>query len=101
MVRYANSHPAWPRVHRGEASIATLIKLRDAGMPPLDVIRAITIHAAEMLGWQGRIGAIKRGMLADLIAVAGDPVADIAELQHVRFVMRGGEVIRNDAALPR
>jgi imidazolonepropionase-like amidohydrolase len=99
----AGSDMCWfyPGKTRGDASIATLIKLRDAGMPSLDVIRAITINAAEMLGWQGRIGAIEPGMLADLIAVAGDPVADIAELQHVRFVMRGGEVIRNDAALPR
>jgi imidazolonepropionase-like amidohydrolase len=99
----AGSDMCWfyPGKTRGEASVATLIKLRDAGMPALDVIRAITINAAEMLGWQGRIGAIEPGMLADVIAVAGDPVADIGELQHVRFVMRGGEVIRNDAALPQ
>jgi len=86
---------------RGQASIATLIKLRDAGMPPLDVIRAITVNAAEMLGWQDRIGAIDSGKLADLIAVAGNPVADIAELEHVGFVMKGGEVIRNSVAPPR
>ena len=62
------------------------------------MIRAITTNAAEMLGWQDRIGAIEPGKFADLIAIAGDPVADIAELEHVRFVMKGGEVIRNDAA---
>lgn len=64
------SHPGKTR---GQASTATLIKLRDGGMPPLDVIRAITINAAEMLGWQDRVRAIEPGKLADLIAVAGDP----------------------------
>jgi imidazolonepropionase-like amidohydrolase len=47
-----------------------------------------------MLGWQDRIGAIEPGKFADLVAVTGDPVADISELERVRFVMKGGEVIR-------
>jgi imidazolonepropionase-like amidohydrolase len=83
---------------RGEASIAALVNLRAAGMSSLETIRAITSNAAEMLGWQDRIGAIEPGKFADLIAVAGDPVADITELEHVRFVMKGGEVIRNGVA---
>jgi imidazolonepropionase-like amidohydrolase len=82
----------------GQASVATLLNLRKAGMPALDVIRAITINAAEMLGWQDRIGAVDAGKFADLIAVAGDPVADITELERVRFVMKGGVVVRNDLA---
>jgi len=65
-------------------------------MPSLDVIRAITTNAAEMLGWQDRIGAIEPGKFADLIAVAGDPIADIRELERVRFVMNDGCTIRND-----
>ena len=65
-------------------------------MPSLDVIRAITSNAAEMLGWQDRIGTIEPGKFADLVAVAGDPIADITEIERVRFVMKGGEVIRND-----
>jgi imidazolonepropionase-like amidohydrolase len=99
----AGSDMCWfyPGKTRGEASTATVVKLRDAGMPPLDVIRAITINAAEMLGWQDRIGAIEPGRFADLIAVAGDPVADITELERVRFVMKGGEIIRNSVAPPR
>jgi imidazolonepropionase-like amidohydrolase len=99
----AGSDMCWsyPGRTRGQASTATLIKLRAAGMPVLDVIRAITINAAEMLGWQDRIGTIEPGKFADLIAVAGDPVADITELEHVYFVMKGGELIRNEAALPR
>ena len=67
-------------------------------MPALDVIRAITTNAAEMLGWQDRIGSIEPGKFADLIAVAGDPVVDISELQRVEFVMKNGEVIKNDFA---
>lgn len=86
---------------RGEATIAALVNLRAAGMSSLETIRAITSNAAEMLGWQDRIGAIEPGKFADLIAVAGDPVADITELEHVRFVMKGGKVIRNSVAAPR
>jgi len=94
----AGSDMCWfyPGKSRGQASAATLVKLRDAGMPPLDVIRSITTNAAEMLGWQDRVGAVEPGKFADLVAVAGDPVADIGELERVRFVMKGGDVVRND-----
>jgi imidazolonepropionase-like amidohydrolase len=93
----AGSDMCWfyPGKTRGEASTATFVNLRDAGMPPLDVIRAITSNAAEMLGWQDRIGSIEPGKFADLIAVAGDPVGDITELERVRFVMKDGNVIKN------
>ena len=67
-------------------------------MPSLDVIRAITTNAAEMLGWQDRVGAIDPGKFADLVAVSGDPIADITEIERVRFVMKDGQVIRNDLA---
>jgi imidazolonepropionase-like amidohydrolase len=94
----AGSDMCWfyPGKTRGQASAATLVNLRDAGMPPLEVIRAITTNAAEMLGWQDRIGALEPGKFADLVAVAGDPIADITELEHVRFVMKDGQVVRND-----
>lgn len=58
-------------------------------MPALDIIRAVTTSTAEMLGWQDRVGAVERGKFADLIAVAGDPIADITELERVRFVNEG------------
>ena len=88
----------WPGKSCGEASVTTLLNLHAAGMSSLDVIRAITTNAAEMLGWQDRVGAIEVGRFADLIAVSDDPVADITELERVRFVMKNGEVVRNDFA---
>ncbi|PYX32399.1 MAG: amidohydrolase family protein [Acidobacteria bacterium] len=98
----AGSDMCWfyPGKTRGQASTATLVNLRDAGMPALDVIRAITINAAEMLGWQDRIGSVERGKFADLVAVSGDPLADITELERVRFVMKDGKVVRNDLTKP-
>jgi imidazolonepropionase-like amidohydrolase len=82
----------------GQATTSRFSALHQAGMSPLDVIRAITTNAAEMLGWQDRIGAIEPGKFADIVAVSGDPIADIAELERVRFVMKGGQVVRNDLA---
>jgi imidazolonepropionase-like amidohydrolase len=96
----AGSDMCWfyPDKTRGQASTAIFVNLRDAGISGLDVIRAITINAAEMLGWQDRIGTLEPGKFADLVAVAGDPVADSTELERVGFVMKGGEVVRNGFA---
>jgi imidazolonepropionase-like amidohydrolase len=85
---------------RGQASTGSFVNLRDAGMPALDVIRAITINAADVLGWQDRIGTVDTGKFADLVAVSGDPLADITELERVRFVMKDGKVVRNDLTKP-
>jgi imidazolonepropionase-like amidohydrolase len=98
-VKYATgSDWSWfyPGKTRGQASVAVFVNLHKAGMPPVDVIRAVTVNAAEMLGWSDRIGSIESGKFADLIAVSGDPVADIDELERVRFVMKGGQVVRNE-----
>ena len=96
----AGSDMCWfyPGKTRGQASATIFANLRDAGMPPLDIIRAVTTSAAEMLGWQDRVGAVEPGKFADLVAVAGDPISDITELERVRFVMKDGRVIRNDLA---
>jgi imidazolonepropionase-like amidohydrolase len=94
----AGSDMCWfyPGKTRGQASIGALVNLRAAGMSVLDVVRAITVNAAEALGWQDRIGTLEPGKFADLVAVAGDPLADITELAHVRFVMKDGKVVRNE-----
>lgn len=66
------------------------------GMTPAQAIQSATTVAAEMMGWQDRIGSIEKGKFADIIAVSGDPLKDITELERVNFVMKGGQVIRND-----
>lgn len=72
--------------------------VKRSGMSPERAIQAGTIINAEAMGWQGEIGSITKGKFADLVAVSGDPLADITELQRVKFVMKGGKVIRNDLA---
>jgi imidazolonepropionase-like amidohydrolase len=64
------------------------------GMTPLAALQAGTLNGAKLLGWQGQIGALHRGYLADVIAVPGDPLQDISVLQRVAFVMKGGVVYR-------
>jgi imidazolonepropionase-like amidohydrolase len=86
----------YPGKTRGQALATMFAHLHDAGMPPLEILRAVTTNAAEMLGWQDRIGPLESGKLADIVAVSGDPLADIAELERVRFVMKDGHVVRND-----
>jgi len=66
------------------------------GMTPLQAIRAATSEAAQLMGWQDRIGSVEPGKFADLVAVAGDPIADITELERVKFVMKGGQVFKNE-----
>ncbi len=68
------------------------------GMPPLQAIQAATINAADLMGWGDQIGAIEPGKFADMIAVDENPLGDIKQLEHVRFVMKGGAVVRNDYA---
>ncbi len=86
----------YPGKTRGQATALMFGAMHDAGMPAADVLRAATVNAAELLGWQDRVGTLEPGKFADLIAVAGDPLADITELEHVQFVMKGGEVVKND-----
>ncbi len=66
------------------------------GMTPTKVILAATSGAAQLMGWQDRVGSLEAGKFADVVAVSGDPVADITELERVKFVMKGGEVFKNE-----
>src|ERR1700681_383445 len=68
------------------------------GMSPSQAIQTATTVAAEMMGWQNKIGSIEKDKFADIIAVSGDPLQDITELQRVKFVMKGGKVIRDELA---
>ena len=64
-------------------------------MKPIEALKAATVNAAEMLGLSQQIGSITAGKFADIVAVKGDPTADIANMRNVVFVMKGGEVIKN------
>src|SRR5246127_4092968 len=68
----------------------------DYGMSPMQAIQTATIHAAEVLGWADKVGTIEPGKWADIVAVSGDPLKDIKELQHVKFVMKAGVVYKNE-----
>ncbi len=81
---------------RGESSVLIYEAYRESGMTPWQIIQAATVNAAELLGWQDRIGSIEAGKFADIVATAGDPSADVTELQKIKFVMKGGEVVRDD-----
>jgi len=65
------------------------------GMTPMQAIRSATTVAAEMVGWQDRVGALRAGLFADAIAVPGDPTGDITLLESVPFVMKGGAVVKD------
>lgn len=98
-VKYAVGSDMWweyPGKTRGQATALMFGALRDLGMSPENIVRAATANAAELIGWQDRVGAIEAGKFADLIATAGDPLQDITELERVAFVMKGGQVIKND-----
>jgi len=75
--------------------LAVYVKL---GMTPLQAIQTATINDADLLGWPEKIGAIEAGKWADIIAVDGDPTKDVTTLEHVKFVMKGGAIYKNDYA---
>ena len=70
--------------------------VKRAGLTTARAIQSGTMINAEAMGWQDKIGSLDKGKYADLIAVSGDPLADITELQRVKFVMKGGKIIKND-----
>jgi len=71
---------------------AVMVKL---GLSPLAAIQAATVNDADLLGWSDRVGTIEAGKFADIVAVDGDPLADVTTLERVKFVMKGGEVVKN------
>jgi len=69
-----------------------------SGVPPMEAIEQATRDAAELIGWSDRVGRVAPGLFADLVATAGDPLADITELERIAWVMKGGEVVRGAGA---
>jgi imidazolonepropionase-like amidohydrolase len=73
-----------------------IIAMTKLGLPTIEAIRAATTNAAELMGWSDKVGSIEPGKYADVIAVSGDPVADVGEFEHVKFVMKGGVIVKNE-----
>ncbi len=80
-----------------ELNAHEFVSLVKAGMTPMQAIQAGTRVGAEVLRWDDRLGTIEAGKLADLVAVPGDPLRDISEMQHVSFVMIGGKIVKRPA----
>ena len=93
-VQFAVGSDVGPFPHGTQARELTLMV--QYGMTPLAVLQADMLHGAKLLGWAGQIGELKPGAYADIIAVPGDPLKDIRVCEHVRFVMKNGEVERRD-----
>jgi imidazolonepropionase-like amidohydrolase len=96
-VNASGAHGKQPGPYHGEEAVefATMVEY---GMTPLQAIRAATSVAAENIGWADRVGSIEKGKYADFVAVAGNPANDVTELERIKFVMKGGQVVRNDFA---
>ena len=73
-------------------------KMVEWGMKPVDAIQAATVKAADLLGWADKVGAVETGHYADIIAVSGDPTSDVKVLESVKFVMKGGTIVRNEVS---
>ena len=86
----------YPGKTRGQATLLTLDAMQKYGIPPSEVLRDATFNAAELLGWSDQVGTLTAGKFADLIALDGDPLKDVNELNKVRFVMKGGTVVRDE-----
>jgi imidazolonepropionase-like amidohydrolase len=72
----------------------------ELGLSPTQALQSGTVNAAELMGWADRIGTIREGMFADMVAVKGDPISDVRLLQHVQFVMKDGVVYKNELSGP-
>jgi imidazolonepropionase-like amidohydrolase len=73
-------------------------KMVEMGLTPLQSIQAGTVNGADLVGWGDKAGTIEAGKWADIVAVDGDPLQDVTTLEHVKFVMKGGEVVKNEYA---
>lgn len=81
----------------GAHEVEAMVEL---GMTPLQAIQAATVRAAAMLGWSDRVGTLKQGTLADVIAVEGDPLADLTALERLKLVVKGGAIVGQAPAPP-
>jgi imidazolonepropionase-like amidohydrolase len=75
----------------------TPVRCCAVGMTALAAIQSTTLNAVDLMGWSAKTGALDPGKWADIIAVQGDPLADVKILQHVAFVMKSGIIYKNEA----
>jgi imidazolonepropionase-like amidohydrolase len=85
---------------RGSQAIDYVSSFKAAGIPPRDILKMMTGNAARLLGVDKERGAIREGLAADIIAVPGDPLADIDALRTVSFVMKNGRVVKLEGGSP-
>ena len=90
-VGFGTDAAVYPHGMNGH-EFAVMVKL---GLTPLQAIQAATVNDADLLGWSDKVGAIEPGKFADIVAVDGDPLQDVTTLENVKFVMKGGEVVKN------
>jgi imidazolonepropionase-like amidohydrolase len=94
-VNATGAHGNQPGPYHGEEAVE-FAKMVAYGMTPLEAIRSATSIGADNLGWGDRVGSIEKDKYADFIGVSGNPANDVTELERVKFVMKGGQVVRND-----
>ena len=85
---------------RGTMSVDFVSSFKAAGIPAPDILRMMTVNAARLLGIDKQRGTLEEGLAADIIAVPGDPLADIDALRQVVFVMKNGRIIRQENGAP-
>jgi imidazolonepropionase-like amidohydrolase len=83
---------------RADLMLDYLAVWREAGVPPLDILKAMTVNAAELLRINKVRGTISEGLSADLVAMPADPLEDIENLRKIDFVMKDGQVVRRPSA---
>ncbi len=88
-VAFGTDSAVYPHGLNGR-EFAVMVRL---GLTPMQSIQAATVNAADLLGWSDRVGSIEAGRFADIIAVNGDPTSDVTVLEHMFFVMKGGQVV--------
>jgi imidazolonepropionase-like amidohydrolase len=92
-IAFGTDAGAFPWTENAAKEFAYMVRY---GMTPMQAIQSATVAAADLLEKPDEMGAIEAGKYADIVAVAGDPTRDITELERVRFVMKGGQVYRNE-----